>query len=77
MPRERRPFNKSAIVTDINFINKTKIAVNFLTTIYGNSPVHIANIATAQAHEDKNVLINYLNEVKDFCESTIKNIENI
>lgn len=77
MPRERRPFNRSVAATDKTFIDKTQTAVNFLMTIYGKSNVIAASIVTAQAHGDKEVLIGYLGEVRDFCDSLIKEVKEI
>lgn len=77
MPRERRPFNRSVTATDKTFIDKTQTAVNFLMTIYGDSNVIVASIATAQTEGNKEVLIGYLGEVRDFCDSLIKEITEI
>lgn len=77
MPRERRPFNRSVAATDKTIIDKTKTAVNFLMTIYGDSDVIVASIVTAQANGDKEVLISYLGEVRDFCEKLIKDVKEI
>lgn len=77
MPRERRPFNRSVVATDRNFVDKSATAVNFLMSIYKENMYSIADIATAQAEGNKEVLINYLDEVRGFCEELIKDIKDI
>lgn len=64
MPRERRTYNRSVVATDMDFVDKSATAVNFLMFIYGENVNALADIVTARADGDKEVLINYLGEVK-------------
>lgn len=77
MPRERRPLTRSVVATNMNFVDKSATAVNFLMFIYGENVNALADIVTARADGDKEVLINYLGEVRDFCEKLIKDIKEI
>ena len=53
-----------------------KEAVNFLREVYGGSVVHVANILTAEAENDKETIIKYLEHVKEYTEGLIEKVKN-
>ncbi len=56
-------------------MEKLQEAVNFLLTIYSGSIPDIAAILNAQAEEDKETLIKYLENVKAYTDKVIERIK--
>ena len=56
-------------------MEKLQEAVNFLLTIYSGSVPDVAVIVTAQAEEDKDTLIKYLENVKAYTDRVIERIK--
>ena len=53
-----------------------KEAVNFLIEIFATSYEDLATIHTAQAENDKETIIKYLTNVKDYTEGLIEKVKN-
>ena len=53
-----------------------KEAVNFLRQIYSDSINSIATIVTAEAENNKNIILQYLENVKDYTEGLIEIVKN-
>lgn len=54
-----------------------KEAVYFLKHVYYGSIVDVANILTAEAEGDKERLLMYLGEVKNYTESLIEKLNSL
>ena len=53
-----------------------KEAVNFLREVYGGSIVDVANIITAEAENDKETILKYLANVKEYTEGLIEKVKS-
>ena len=53
-----------------------KKAANFLKHVYNSSIQDVANIVTAEAENDRETIIEYLNAVKEFTEGLIEIVKN-
>lgn len=51
-----------------------KEVVNFLRAVYEGSVVDVANILTAEADGDKEVLLKYLHTVRDYVDKLIEKL---
>ena len=52
-----------------------KEAVNFLRQVYHGSVVNVANIITADAENDKETILEYLEGVKEYTEGLIEKVK--
>lgn len=51
-----------------------KTAIRFLVHVYGDSVTDVARILTAEADRDKEVILSYLEQVKEFTTKLINEI---
>ena len=53
-----------------------KEAVNFLTQVYYGSVENVATIKVAEAENDRETILKYLENVKDYTEGLIEKVKN-
>jgi len=53
-----------------------KEAVNFLTQVYYGSVENVATIKVAEAENDKETILKYLANVKEYTEELIEKVKN-
>ena len=53
-----------------------KEAVNFLTQVYYGSVENVATIKVAEAESDKETILKYLTNVKEYTEGLIEKVKN-
>ena len=58
-----------------DYINKTRIATDFLCEVYNDDIPVVAEIRTAQAEGDTQFLINELCAVRDFAQGLINDLK--